>query len=279
MDNCQEKIELECYNNHNNFGGASEMKKTNIIDDVMNYIDDNIKQGYNKLKKGIQANFGYDYMDFHKFLSIITEGEISLNKYIIRRRLFFAAKELIDLPEKTIVNIALDYGYSEQSSFSRAMKNEYKVTPNQIRKSGEYLPDEKISYGDFDVQKGKWGKRLKDAITMVVDSDSCFCEDYDYFETFINATNEYHFDTSTCYAISEVSERLGIPFSDLLNTCFDMMINFHSSPDYIDPKIEKAIDCGISSDEELDEICDFYNCEYYQLNRDMVDEFKEQKGI
>ena len=44
------------------------MKKTSIFDDVINYIDDNIKQKYDTLREGIHANFGYTDMDFNKFI-------------------------------------------------------------------------------------------------------------------------------------------------------------------------------------------------------------------
>ena len=35
------------------------MKKTNIFDDVMDYIDENIKCKYTDVKKGIHTNFAY----------------------------------------------------------------------------------------------------------------------------------------------------------------------------------------------------------------------------
>lgn len=251
------------------------MKKANIFDDVMDYIDTNIKLRPSELRKGIYSNFGYTDMDFNKFLSIASGGKIALTTYIIRRRLFFASKELVDLPEKSIAEIAMDY-YSEQSSLNREMKNQYQLTPNEIRKSKKYLPDEKLKYSDFSDDSSDFGGRLKAAIESVVNDDSCICGEFDYFETFINATEEYGFDTATCCAISEVSERIGVPFGYMLDACFDLMIDFHSSPDYIEPRIEKAIDCGISSDEELDEICNYYGCEYYHLNSFMVDEYRKK---
>lgn len=253
------------------------MKKTNIFDDVMDYIDDNIKLRSPELRKGIYANFGYSDMDFNKFLSIASAGKITLNTYIIRRKLFFASKELVDLQDKPIIEIAMDF-YSEQSSLNREMKKQYHITPNEVRKNHKYLPDEKLSYNDFSNSSSDFGGRLMAAIESVTEIDCCICGEFDYFETFIRATDEYGFDTATCCAISEVSERIGVPFGYLLDSCFELMIDYQSSPNYIEPRIEKAIECGIGSDKELDEICNYYNCEYYQLNSFMVDEYRKHKS-
>ena len=243
------------------------MKKTNIFDDVMDYIDENIKCKYTDVKKGIHTNFAYTDMDFNKFLSIATRGSTTLNKYFLRRKLYFVSKELVNKPNMPISDIAYEFNYSEQSSLNRDMKKHYSTTPTEIQKSRTPLPDEKMYFKDFDVNKYEWGKRLKDTI-----DDCC---DLDYFEQFIEATNDYGFDFTTCCAISEISERLEIPFGYLLNTCFDLMIDCRSSEDYLEPRIEKAIDCGITSDEELEKICDYFECEYYELNPFMVESYRK----
>ncbi|WP_044973466.1 hypothetical protein [Ruminococcus sp. HUN007] len=97
-----------------------------------------------------------------------------------------------------------------------------------------------------------------------------------YFFEFIRATDEYGFDTSTCLAISEVSEKIGVPFGILLNQCFITMIEYQSDNNYIDFKTEKAIECGITP-EELDEICEEFGCEYYNVNPIMAEMHK--KGV
>ena len=255
------------------------MKKTNIFDDVMNYIDENIKCKYIDVKKGIYANFAYSDMDFNKFLSIATRGATTLNRYFTRRKLFFVSKELVEKPDVPIIDIAYDFNYSEQSSLNRDMKKHYSITPNEVRKNKILLPDEKMYFKDFDVNKCEWGKRLNDAIYMATEAPSGFISESDYFEQFLEATNDFGFDFTTCCAISEVSERLRIPFGCLLNTCFDLMIEYYSSDDYLEPQIEKAIDCGITSIDELEKICDYFQCEYYELNSFMVEEYRKNMAI
>lgn len=251
------------------------MRKTNIFDDVMNYIDENIKCKYADVKKGIYANFGYSDMDFNKFLSIATRGATTLNKYFIRRKLYFVSRELVDKPDVPIIDIAYDFNYSEQSSLNRDMKNYYSKTPNEIRKSQKPLPDEKMYFKDFDINKSEYGERLKKAIDMTTGTNTIYEADYDYFETFVEATAQYGFDTNVCCAVSEISERLRIPFGRLLDACFDIIVDYHCSDDYLDPRIEKAIDCGIKSDEELEKICSYFECEYYELNSFMVETYRK----
>ena len=185
----------------------------------MNYIDEHAKSNFSEIKRGIYVVSNYTDLDFSKFLSVLTGGKVTLNDYFKKRKLFFASQELVDFPDKPIVDIALDYGYSEQSAFSRAIKKQYDYTPNEIRKQCKRFNDEKLHFADFNPQKNEYGKRLQATINSVV-GNSCIYEDYDYFESFINATDEYGFDTTTCCAISEISERIGVPFGILLNVCF-----------------------------------------------------------
>ena len=51
------------------------------------------------------------------------------------------------------------------------MKKHYSTTPNEIRKSQKPLPDEKMYFKDFDVNKYELGKRLKDTIDDCCDLD------------------------------------------------------------------------------------------------------------
>lgn len=248
------------------------MNKNNTFDDVMDFIDNNIMLDDEKMSRGIYATSGYSDMDYNKFMSILSSGKITLNSYIRKRRLYFAAKELVECTDKPIIDIALDYGYSEQSSFSRAFKNEYGFTPNEVRKKAIIVEDNRAHFSDF--VSNKSNSRLASIFEML-DYDGIHGSDVDYFESFINAVDEYGFDTATCCAISEISERLEVPFEIMLNSCFDTMVDVHTSPNYLEPRIEHAIDCGISSDDEFDKICEYYNCKYYQVDRFMVESYRE----
>lgn len=252
------------------------MNKSNIFDRVMDFIDENIKEEYSKIKEGIYADTNYTDMQISKFMSILSNGEYTLYEYYTRRRAYFASRELVDNPEKSIAEIAQDFNYSDQTALNRKLKKQYNHTPNEIRKHRIRFDDNKLSFSSFDTSAIKIGKRLQNAIDGMI-KDNAFSDD-DYFFDFINATDEYGFDTSTCLAISEVSEKIGVPFASLLYICFDTMIEYKSSEDYVDPKNEMAIECEISLD-EMDKICEDLGCEYYNLSPDLVREYKKGRII
>ncbi len=64
---------------------------------------------------------------------------ITIREYILQRRLAMAAAELREtgIP---IIKIALKYGFSEQSAFTRAFKNTFGCAPSEYRKSPGPLP-------------------------------------------------------------------------------------------------------------------------------------------
>ena len=252
------------------------MNKSNIFDNVMDFIDENIREDYSKIKEGIYYEIKYSDMQISKFMSILSNGNYTLYEYYTRRRAYFASRELVDNPEKPIAEIAQEFNYSDQTALNRILKKQYNYTPTEIRKNRIRFDDNKLSFSSFDTSTVKFGKRLQNAIDGMF-KDNVFPDD-DYFFDFVRATDEFGFDTSTCLAISEVSERIGVPFAYLLNICFEAMIDYTSSEGYIDPKIEKAIECDISLD-EMDKICEDIGCEYYNLSLDFVSAYKEGRII
>ena len=63
----------------------------------------------------------------------------------------FAAMELENEIQKPICDIALDYLYSDQSSFTRAFTSKYGFPPNELRNETvlHVIPNEKYHYEDF----------------------------------------------------------------------------------------------------------------------------------
>lgn len=60
-------------------------------------------------------------------------NRISVHDYIIRRRMMQAARLLAGSPEKTILDIALEYGYSTHESFARAFRQVWNCKPSEFR--------------------------------------------------------------------------------------------------------------------------------------------------
>lgn len=63
---------------------------------------------------------------------------ISVHDYIVRRRMVLAAKQLSGQPEKNILDIAMEYGYSTHESFTRAFKQVWNCRPFEFR-SEEFI--------------------------------------------------------------------------------------------------------------------------------------------
>lgn len=59
---------------------------------------------------------------------------ISVHEYIVRRRMMLAAKKISKQPELSILDIALEYGYSSHEAFARAFEQIWNCKPSEFRK-------------------------------------------------------------------------------------------------------------------------------------------------
>ena len=237
------------------------MSNNKVLDTALSIIDKNVYLDYKAITRKIYGETGYNDQDFNKFFAVATSGVFTLQSYIRKRRLYFAARDLANGTEKAIVDLSLECGYSDQTSFSRAIKKEYGKTPVEIRKNKESIPDVREQL-ELNLSNNS---RLDSVFVKLVSGDLSNT-DWHYFEEFIHATDELGFDTSTCCLISELSEKLGIPFGDLIEKCFEMTIDFEQSGTYQPDDITDCMmELGIESDEELDELCEHYNCKWYEL--------------
>lgn len=248
--------------------------KQNKFDLVMDYIDANISQDVESIKKGIRSLIGYNSNIFGNCFSVLT-GK-TLFHYIHKRKMYFAAQTLQRDLDRSIADIALEYGYSEQSAFSRAFKTYCNITPLDVRKGNVSVPNTKCRLATLCDEKKGCDTRIARIAKEFDETGDLSINSLQYLEDMEEASQNGVFDIDTYYAISDLAERLEIPFGMLLSACENIALECHSDPDYLPPRIEKAIDCGISSDVELIEICNYYNCKYYDLDEFMVDEYRKQ---
>lgn len=59
--------------------------------------------------------------------------DISVHEYIVRRRMMLAAKKLSMQPGLSILDIAVEYGYSTHESFARAFEQVWHCRPSELR--------------------------------------------------------------------------------------------------------------------------------------------------
>ncbi len=103
------------------------------INSVQDYIEENLENALTVNELADTTNFS----EFH-FQRIYRQmtGE-SLYSYIKRLRLEKAAFYLNKNKSKTITNIALDVGFSNQASFAKAFKSKYKMSAREFRQLDE----------------------------------------------------------------------------------------------------------------------------------------------
>ncbi|MCL2773432.1 MAG: helix-turn-helix domain-containing protein [Oscillospiraceae bacterium] len=105
---------------------------------VISRIEQNIKNkpDYRDLEKSV----GFSYRHIREIFKNITR--ISLSRYILARKIANAAFE-IRHSEKSVTDIAFDYGFDNLDTFTRAFKRDTGLTPSGFKKS-DFLCGRKI---------------------------------------------------------------------------------------------------------------------------------------
>lgn len=101
-----------------------------IVDD----IDESIKNHDDEALtlRSLARMLGYS--EFHTTRKFKEISGMSLRDYLRYRKLAFALKEVRD-SEKSLLNIAFEYGFSSHEAFTRAFKDAYGVAPSEFRKN------------------------------------------------------------------------------------------------------------------------------------------------
>lgn len=247
----------------------------NKFDLIMDYIDVNINLKPDEIKKGMFDFAGVNSDTFNHCLRTLT-GK-TLKHYIICRKLYFASEALYNNPEANIVDIALEY-YSDQSSLTRAMKIYYGCTPGEIKSGIKRVPDEKVKLEDFNDRKNE--SRIEHIFQIIEEHGCIGGYNLECLEAVERAVDEYGFDIDTVYAISNLAEHLEMPIPMLIEACSEIYRDYQmdiQSGNILPLEVDLAVDCGINSDEELKEICEFYNCTVYDLDGILVRLYRENK--
>jgi hypothetical protein len=177
---------------------------------------------------------------------------------------------------KSICGIALEYQFSDQSAFSRAIKGKYGVTPNEIRKEGLWVFEERFCFDDFTGKKNdtEVAKLLR---SMELDAPW----DVEYMLAIEQMTDEYGFDVDACYQIADLAEKLGVPLEILGQYCFDAVADVKSDPNFskydIPPEVEFMFHANLNP-EEMYAMCDYFKCEYYELDDLKIYKYRKLMG-
>ncbi len=101
------------------------------MNNVLHYIDENLDGALTLGNVAKIANFSPFH--FHRIFKIATTE--TLNSYINRKRIEKTASVLLRDKKTSITQLSLQYGFNSNSSFTRAFKKFYGMSPSEFRKS------------------------------------------------------------------------------------------------------------------------------------------------
>ena len=107
------------------------MENIQLLIEALEYIEDNLTEAIKT--ETIADHLHCSKSTIEKLFRYI--NNISIRDYIIRRRMSGASKELVHNPERSLLDIALEYGYGSNEAFSRAFYSVWQVLPSEFRKN------------------------------------------------------------------------------------------------------------------------------------------------
>ena len=134
----------------------------NHMQKALEYIDNNITSDISL--NDIAFIAGFSVPQFYRLFKRLTGDTVG--SYILRRKLIIASRE-VKGGDKSISNIAFDYGFASHDVFTRAFIRVFGVSPKEYRNIGELPPLKRYSI--------KYEEQEKKAYQMefqVVDSSS-----------------------------------------------------------------------------------------------------------
>jgi len=100
-----------------------------VVKDIVQWVENSLTSTL--LVEEIAEKSGYSRWPFQRIFKHATG--IALGEYVRARRLTCAAVEL-KLTTKTVLEIALHYGFESQQTFTRSFKNKFHLPPGRYRK-------------------------------------------------------------------------------------------------------------------------------------------------
>ena len=110
------------------------MNNLELLSTALSYLEDNLNQ---KITTDDVARACFcSKSTLEKLFRCV--NNISVHDYVIRRRMMKAAKALFYDKERSILDIALEYGYNSNEAFTRAFKQVWNCKPSEFRQKSRY---------------------------------------------------------------------------------------------------------------------------------------------
>lgn len=107
------------------------MENIQILVKALEYIDSNLTESVNT--EEIANHLYCSKSTIEKLFKYI--NNMTIRDYIIRRRMSKAAIELTSHPERTLLDIGVQYGYGSNEAFTRAFYSVWQVSPSEFRRN------------------------------------------------------------------------------------------------------------------------------------------------
>ena len=101
---------------------------------IVDEIDTSIKNYNDEALTLRRLSHRLGYSEFYTTRKFKEISGMQFRDYLRQRKLAFALKEVRD-SDKSLLEIAFDYGFSSHEAFTRAFKSTYGITPSQYRKN------------------------------------------------------------------------------------------------------------------------------------------------
>lgn len=239
---------------------------------ALEFIDKHITNKYSDIMNALYSKTRHTQKEYATCFHMLTN--MSLHRYVTERRIHFICEAIMEKPTYPIKHHALDFGYKNDTAMYKDFKDFAKFTPKSVITDGNMFPDNRISFEV--ITSGNTLQSSHQEETTMSQEVPATAPTYEIEppEMFFEAMNDFGYSLNTCHKIADLAEQLGIPFYALAEGCFNTMIDIRSAADFIEPDIERAIDLGIGSYKELESICSYFECKYYELDSTMVDIYR-----
>ena len=127
------------------------MENFQLLIEAMEYIEDNLTEPIKT--ENIADKLHCSKSTIEKLFRYI--NNISIRDYIIRRRMSKASREIVSNPEKSLLDIAVEYGYGSNEAFQEhfAACGRYRL------RSLERIPLNLSCFPDIELTGSYWRKR------------------------------------------------------------------------------------------------------------------------
>lgn len=147
----------------------------NQLDQMIQYIEKNLTEPVDYLK--LARMVGIPPYILQRVFHFITG--MTIMEYIRKRRLS-KAYEFLSKGEKTVTELAFLYCYSSSSSFSRAFKKYFGISPKKVRKSKKVMSFPKIVFKENLISEDFFSYQILNLEEVTLYGKKCEIDDENY---------------------------------------------------------------------------------------------------